>query len=509
MSAALASRAVAGLIAALLALCPAVAAPADEAAGAAAAPVPPQPLSDGSAGMTCEFYNAAAFMRWERKGGDWSDAAGTPHGDRPFTNVGLVRSTVPGRVSVDLGTLPAKWTSGEAVPGGLMLRPLSGNGIADIISREGSDLMERPALLLVWDDGKRELLDPQADTTMGCPYARNFGADALVRAGAANIGVLVFPWQPRAGRRLSSAKLMLSTARVWGPVNLGVFALRTPAGGSGPAAIGLAARVRGDAGIEQQPDVLLAERFERPEWANAWVPGERRQQHGLVAADAPGRFQPLQGKALRVVIDRGEHAGVDLQLPLKRLAGGTEPEELFMRYYLRLGDDWDPTIGGGKLPGLAGTYGKVGWGGRRADGYSGWSARGQFMVAPPNDPAAAAHRGIGSYLYHVDAQDDYGDVLGWNTGPTGLLAKNRWYCVEQQVRLNRPGERDGVLRAWVDGRLAYERTDLRLRLTADLRIETVWLNVYHGGKPTAPQRLSLFIDNLVVARRYIGPMSAP
>ena len=54
-----------------------------------------------------------------------------------------------------------------------------------------------------------------------------------------------------------------------------------------------------------------------------------------------------------------------------------EPEEIYFRYYLRLGNDWNPTTDGGKLPGISATYSRVGWGGRKADGMTGWSMRGR------------------------------------------------------------------------------------------------------------------------------------
>ena len=54
---------------------------------------------------------------------------------------------------------------------------------------------------------------------------------------------------------------------------------------------------------------------------------------------------------------------------------GREPEEIFFRYYLRFGSDWKQTVQGGKMPGISGTYGKAGWGGRRSRGLKGWSAR--------------------------------------------------------------------------------------------------------------------------------------
>lgn len=34
------------------------------------------------------------------------------------------------------------------------------------------------------------------------------------------------------------------------------------------------------------------------------------------------------------------------------------------------------------------------------------------------------------------------------------------------------------------------------------------MNVYHGGMALSPSDQHLFIDNVVVARKYIGPMAA-
>jgi hypothetical protein len=272
-----------------------------------------------------------------------------------------------------------------------------------------------------------------------------------------------------------------------------------------PVEKGLAASVHGDVDIEKLPDVVFVERFERKGWEAGWRPGEPGQHFEIIGAEADAPFEPLQRNALKVTIAAGSNVGVDLQLPLKRLANG-EPEELYLRYYLRLGNDWDP-VDNGKLPGLAGTYGRAGWGGRAADGSNGWSARGGSFT-PYGDTGVGQRRGAGSYIYHLDAnQGGYGELVGWGQGPTSFLLKGRWYCIEEFVRLNRPGERDGVVRGWVDGQLAYERTDLRFRLVPDLRIETVWLNIYHGGKIPAAQRMTAYVDNLVVARRYIGPMA--
>src|SRR5690606_30973736 len=145
-----------------------------------------------------------------------------------------------------------------------------------------------------------------------------------------------------------------------------------------------------------------------------------------------------------------------------------EPEEVYFRYYLRFADDWNPTVTGGKLPGLAGTYDKGGWGGRRSDGTNGWSMRGSFHKTSSKSNPVSSLYAIGTYAYHADMKSRYGEDWNWPRRGLGLLEKNRWYCIEQYVKLNTPGAADGVMRAWVDGRLAFERTDIRSRTVPTL-----------------------------------------
>ncbi len=99
----------------------------------------------------------------------------------------------------------------------------------------------------------------------------------------------------------------------------------------------------------------------------------RTNSFDTVSDDKSSRFEPLQGKALRVAIRKGYTTGLQMGFNIKQKTG-QEPEELYFRYYLRLGKDFHP-VEGGKLPGPCGTYGRAGWGGRAPDGRSGWSAR--------------------------------------------------------------------------------------------------------------------------------------
>ncbi len=264
-----------------------------------------------------------------------------------------------------------------------------------------------------------------------------------------------------------------------------------------PQGKGLAAGYAQDRGIEQHAAVLFASNFEGEHWRRGWT-GRDRENVITVKRDPERRFVPLKGAALRVQVPKGEHYGASLKY-LFQQEQGSEPEEIYFRYYLRLAHDWNPEKNG-KLPGIAGTYQRGGWGGRSSNGKNGWSARGTFRGQQDGKTAT------GFYCYHADMPGKYGEAWLWQEGGLGDLENNRWYCIEQYLKLNSPGKNDGVLRGWVDGKLAFERKGVRFRDTEKLKIECVWLNIYHGGKWTAPSEDSLYIDNVVISKAYIGPM---
>lgn len=257
---------------------------------------------------------------------------------------------------------------------------------------------------------------------------------------------------------------------------------------------GIAKYYRNDENIETDPNVVLFTNFEKSNWTSDW---NTTAHHPLVTSNEEEKFVPFDGRALQVTVPEGKNLGISIQYKFKEKTG-SEPEEIYFRYYLRLGDGWAPSFSG-KFPGIAGTYNKGGWGGRPADGYNGWSARGLY------EKTTNGKTPIGNYVYHADMKGQWGNYFIWNTDNRGYLEKNRWYCIEMYVKMNTPEQNDGILRGWVDGEPAYEKTDLRYRKTSDLKIETIWLNVYHGGFDVAPSDQVLFIDNIVVARKYIGP----
>lgn len=98
----------------------------------------------------------------------------------------------------------------------------------------------------------------------------------------------------------------------------------------------------------------------------------------------------------------------------------------------------------------------------------------------------------------------YGDDWVWERDRFAGLENNRWLCIEQQARVNTPGKNDGILRGWVDGNLAFEKTDVRMRDVNSLKIETVWLNLYYGGTWTAADDYHVYIDDVAISKQPIG-----
>lgn len=464
-------------------------------------------LSDGAAGPTCANYTGMGHMAWSRAGGDWVDAAGKLYGDHPFATQSVPLGKGRQAEDWDVTELVRAWLDGRYPNAGMLLRVKPGgkNGVVDFNSRESPDSSTRPVLKLQWSDGLQSSLSPAADTFLDCTSLSSLGARPTMKVSATQSALLRFDLKKTDARLQQAVLTLVTDTRYASGTEIGVYRATPPyTRMSGDAVMGLAKDYVRDVGIGNNADVVFSTGFESPVWLTEWGYFGPRSTAEAIAEDAARRFEPFSGRALRVRLVKGQNLGLDLRYLFAK-GGKPEPEEIYFRYYLRFADDWNPYADGGKMPGIAGTYDRAGWGMRKSDGYNGWSVRGGFAARPSVDMSVARLTALGSYSYHADTGES-GDYWGWNEGPSGLLENNRWYSVEQYVKLNTPGVRNGVFRAWIDGRLVLEKTTILFRHTRDLKIENVWMNIYHGGTTPPPQDMTLYIDNVVIARRYIGPV---
>ena len=250
---------------------------------------------------------------------------------------------------------------------------------------------------------------------------------------------------------------------------------------------------------QKQQGFLHKEDFSSADWDSEWRSGWANAAYMDIV---PGYI----GDGVQVNIPRGSHHGADRRLPLKPLVG-YDPQMLHYTYMVRIDEGW-LNESPGKLPGPAGVYTGTGAGTYPSTpSRPGWSARTQFTA-----DYGGAHPGetkIGQYVYHLDQPDPHGETLEYNS--RGLLRHGEWYCIQGYIRLNTPGEHDGIIRIWVDRELAAEKTDYAFRRSAEdhIGINWFWFDVYFGGKRTPSTDQSVTIDELTISdQKTACPMNA-
>lgn len=251
----------------------------------------------------------------------------------------------------------------------------------------------------------------------------------------------------------------------------------------------------------------------------------------------------ISGKCLKVNMVEGQTKGLSAYWPFKN--ANQAPENVFVRYYMKLANDWDVKMcksdgsvagAGGKFPGLADVRtwkdpgGQCGNGGASGDGLNCWSMRLNYRDCSSSDGEACATKPeaamrLGSYLYHAEQAGSTGDAGHWDAddwgqsrGSGGICEENPgnlfcgkedhgvferdiWYQVEMQVKMNTSGQADGVIRGWINGNLAYEKTNVIFREKGHdfLHNRLMWLNVFKGGVYGNCQSSSVYFDQMVFA----------
>jgi len=128
-----------------------------------------------------------------------------------------------------------------------------------------------------------------------------------------------------------------------------------------------------------------------------------------------------------------------------------------------------------------------------------------------------------AYVYHMDQQHQWGEQFypsgrtspGVNAargifGPSFVPrtdfvpVRGRWYCLEFMAQANTPGQRDGRVAFWVDGRLAADFPNLRFRTVDALKLNRAGVGIYESRNNGLHR---VWIDDVVVATAYIGPMT--
>ncbi len=291
---------------------------------------------------------------------------------------------------------------------------------------------------------------------------------------------------------LASYGSMVLAARE--PTTLDLVTAAAPAQSDKPSP-GLAAKYPDDQGLEKDADVLI---FWNYEDADSWKKGWSNSKLGFQkqTTEAANVFR---GKGALEQARLAKTNGPGYQFRLK------EKNEtcLYQRFYAKIPME---TKHGFKFHGFAGAgpdrpdWYPVGSAGTRPDGEDKFLAilMNRYPVKGQDENTYQA----GFYYYHLDQKDGYGD--GNTFGPS--LKRGDWHCFEYMVKLNDVGEKNGEMKCWIDGKLASEITGLRWRTSQKLPINLLIDHMYSNAKDF-PEESRIYIDNRVVARKYIGPIA--
>ncbi|HQK17585.1 MAG TPA: hypothetical protein PLJ27_09025 [Polyangiaceae bacterium] len=489
---------------------------------------------DGGSGPSSTQWNRHLRLPWKTTGsGDWLDAEQTPQGTVPYVSASV---TEVGPVSLDVTSLVQRWLdNGENR--GFYLRTDQAFAF-HFVGRTASDVANRPSLEVVTDQGSFAA-PPLANAQWSPTSTKAVDSRSAFKVNSGQtLAIVLFDLEGVKGK-VQSATLRLTCTELKYKGVLNIFEADPPVfrvgGGAEPPIEGIAAAYPLDKGIENHPSVLFAADFSDIKGKYSGSCGEAEQQYDSSTESTYIRGKFIPGKTgscgLKTQILRGTAEGVPERVE----------NALYARYYVYLESDWGSTVDGNKMPGWDNRFGwwnpaqggywqsTTGNGGSPGTGlkvwnksknrweYEGHSLRGLGGTKAGDGNYYDDLFWVGGYIYNLDQGGAFGNDVGW-TGT--VLSKERWFCIEQYIRMNSvegpydavgngTAVKDGVYRAWVDGVLSVERTDLRWTRRPEYGLEAFWFNWYHGGTQPPITEMHYRMNSVVVAKEYIGPRKDP
>jgi hypothetical protein len=264
--------------------------------------------------------------------------------------------------------------------------------------------------------------------------------------------------------------------------------------------------------MEQDPAVLFADNFESgslKKWDDV---------HGSIVVT---NSRPHQGRyCVKIEMRRGKNTGGDAK---KWFMPGHDT--VYVRFYVRFSADYQYNhhfvwLGANQRTNKWSAFGKAGLkpdGTYYSTGMEPWFAWGKNP--PPGE--------VNLYTYYLDMEKDPkmdkywgngffppGPGKGRAAGPDRVIPPlDQWQCWEFMLQANTASDRaDGRQAMWVDGKSVGEFTGILWRTDLDLKVNCLWLEHYgfDEGDPTRQywkEKQTVWFDDVVVARRYIGPIA--
>jgi hypothetical protein len=484
--------------------------------------------------------NTKLYTRWTNQGGDWRDAADVANGTTAYA-LGTVTGFSPQTVNFSVAALATRLLQRNT---GIHVRMMPGGGTVDISSRTGA---QAPTLQIVTNAG-----------TFNCPCTISFwisssSNQSLLGPTLQPVVLLKFDLSGVTGTTVVSATMTLGIETIYAGANPRQLAanyldmprlIYSPATEVGGVVQGIANSVVQDTALAAHPSVIIYDDLVNDDVFFGADPRYLTVNLGIPTAPAAGHYyEPLPQYGLTALVVKGAassphvvdahkwcqnessvpQAGAVWKKPYVQ---GQELgyTHLFFRYLMWIGEDLAPnyTELGMKLSAIQGRYN--------------WTSSGASTSPPPSNAYNFDYRGWHSAasaanpnLYHFATYEyDVDHSIGQFSGVgrvtlanlmSACLKAGRWYCIEQEIQLNSlvgnggidPGgianiNPDGIERWWIDGVKVYEFTNLRIRGTKEVNIQTIpYLHIYHGGTGLPAGPFTYKLAGVCVATQYIGP----
>jgi hypothetical protein len=172
--------------------------------------------------------------------------------------------------------------------------------------------------------------------------------------------------------------------------------------------------------------------------------------------------------------------------------------EVYWRFYMKTSSNW---TGNAFKVSRATVFSASNWS-QAAIGHL-WED-GESSLGMGIDPVSGV---VGSQVV-TTKYNDFANMtwLGKRNGPTQVYAaanRDKWTCVELRMKLNTPGQSDGVFAYWVNDNLEAQSTNLNWRGSyTGYGINAILMENYRSI--TAAQSQDRYLDNLVVSTQRIG-----
>jgi hypothetical protein len=526
-------------------------------------------LWDGATGVNEWYWNAHTKLQWKVRRGDWLDATQTSQGATPFSTVTVTATGAEQNVTITgLASLVQRWLDGTNR--GMFLRGATGGGDVNLYSRHDATSSKWPTLTVTASISGTTVCACTADSTLEQSLGNGWDENenrVYVQTGTSNV-VMQFDLSGVEGT-VSAAQLNLVSSNTFAPnTTIQVMEIDCPTIWTGDTAgqtveTGLANNTYWDSEINAQSGVYYARPHDAGylqdffKWNGQGAEiVERASGSGALRNDNDAGFgnnppfryvDELRDWAVRGKFITTDSGSSDYKWFFDQTltnngpypTNATDPEEAYVRIYMKLETDFLTTVdhmkGAVGFTTINGPSSDFGPGGVRADGSNGWRAHqhiGRYTTDTSN-PYADLHF-AGSYIYHMDQEGNFGDTAEtgvddagfgttstrWGCGtssgnrggdgfPAFCYERDRWYCIEMRIRMNTvssPATADGVLEVWVNGVKVFSKSTFRWRDTADLKIQSVYCNMYHGGTSPPDVEMHYQVTGFAVASGYVGPM---